>query len=350
MTPSFNGSSGLTRRDLLKTSLAGGLLGVSGLAVWKWLDFPRLTAHTFIGRAGSYDEDLVTLMLAGLAALQIGTREIRGKRILLKPNLVETRREVEHVNTHPHVIRAAAEAFLHLGASSVLVGEGPGHRRDAFDILEESGLADLLQEDAIPFKNLNEMQGFTVRNVGQQTSLASLTFPSLIREIDWIVSMPKLKTHHWAGVTLSMKNLFGIMPGMYYGWPKNVLHHVGIQESILDITATLNPHFAIVDGIIGMEGDGPIMGSPKHAGVLVMGRNLTAVDATCARLMGIDPHHVGYLATASNWLGPIHESAIHQRGEPIKAVRQSFSLVDRIPAHRRLRLSSAVPRQQTWPS
>ena len=86
-----------------------------------------------------------------------------------------------------------------------------------------------------------------------------------------------------------MKNLFGVMPGIVYGWPKNVLHYAGIGPSILDINAAVRPHLAIVDGIIGMEGDGPIMGTPRRPGVLVMGTNLPAVDATCARLMGIDP-------------------------------------------------------------
>jgi uncharacterized protein (DUF362 family) len=147
-----------------------------------------------------------------------------------------------------------------------------------------------------------------------------------------------MKTHHWAGVTLSMKNLFGVLPGIYYGWPKNILHQQGIHESILDITATLRPDCAIVDGIVGMEGDGPIMGEPKAMGVLVMGRNLPAVNATYARLMGIDPKKIPLLAASSDWLGPINEGRIAQRGDPIWAHRQNFSLLDTIPAHNGLRL------------
>ena len=115
--------------------------------------------------------------------------------------------------------------------------------------------------------------------------------------------MPKMKTHHWVGVTLSMKNLFGLMPGIVYGWPKNVFHWAGLEPSILDINATVKPHLAIVDGIVGMEGDGPIMGTPKPAGVLVMGRDLPAVDATAARIMGIDPLKVTYLRAAHGGLG-----------------------------------------------
>jgi uncharacterized protein (DUF362 family) len=148
--------------------------------------------------------------------------------------------------------------------------------------------------------------------------------------------MAKLKTHHWTGVTLSMKKLFGLIPGSFYGWPKNVLHHAGIEDCILDINATVKPHFAIVDGIVGMEGDGPIMGTPKAAGVIIMGRNFPAVDATCARIMGIDPMRVEHLADSSGRLGAIREENIRQRGERLSAVQTQFTLLDNIPAQKKL--------------
>ena len=175
--------------------------------------------------------------------------------------------------------------------------------------------------------------------MGGQTNLATLTFPRTVQEVDWVISLAKMKTHHWAGATLSMKNFFGVMPGNYYGWPKNVLHHAGIPQSILDINATLKPHFAIVDGVTGMEGDGPISGTPVQAGVLVMGRNLPAVDATCCRIMGINPDKIEYLRKADQWLGPIHESLIEQRGESWRTVHRPFALIPEIPAHQGIRLS-----------
>ena len=98
---------------------------------------------------------------------------------------------------------------------------------------------------------------------GRWSTLGKLHLPRTLLSADFIVSMPKLKTHHWAGVTWPMKNLFGVMPGIVYGWPKNVLHYAGIPQSILDINATVKPHLAIVDAVVGMEGDGPIMGTPK---------------------------------------------------------------------------------------
>ena len=79
--------------------------------------------------------------------------------------------------------------------------------------------------------------------------------------------MPKMKTHHWVGVTASMKNMYGVIPGIKYGWPKNVLHFNGIPETVFDINHTIPKTIAIVDGIYCMEGDGPIMGTKKHMGL-----------------------------------------------------------------------------------
>ena len=118
--------------------------------------------------------------------------------------------------------------------------------------------------------------------------MKSLYLPHTVLDCDLLVSLPKMKTHHWAGATLAMKNLFGLVPGGVYGWPKNVLHWAGIPESIVDLHHLFPRQFAIVDGIVGMEGNGPIQGTPKHAGVLVAGSDVAAVDATCCRIMGID--------------------------------------------------------------
>lgn len=85
----------------------------------------------------------------------------------------------------------------------------------------------------------------------------------------------------------------------------------------------------------GMEGSGPIMESPKEAGVIVMGRNLPAVDATCTRIMGIQPQQVDYLAGASGRLGTIGEDRIERRGEPAADVKTHFKLLDTIPAQKK---------------
>lgn len=330
---------GLTRRDVLLAAAAGLVIGTGVLLVPKRYFRKPQQAQTFVAKVAHYQLDIAHAISRGIRELGISPDEVKGKRILLKPNLVETASGAPHINTHPLVLRGAIEAFLRLGASAVMVAEGPGHRRDTLAVYEESGLADVLTEDRIRFHDLNYITGYELPNAGRQSSMRSLTFPGLFKEVDWIVSVAKMKTHHWAGATLSMKNLFGVMPGIYYGWPKNVLHKAGIENSILDINATLKPHFAIVDGIVGMQGDGPIMGDPKQVGVLVMGRNLASVDATCCRIMGIDPYKISYLERADNWLGPIGEGSIEQRGEAIAAVRTNFNLIDTIPAQQGIRLT-----------
>lgn len=317
----------LKRRRFL---VAAGGLAAAGLGahLYRQFDEHALRSNVFIAKAASYTGDLERTLREGLVELGIGRGFASGKSVLLKPNLVEPSRDAPHINTHPALVRAAAEVFRALGAREVFVAEGQGHCRDSDWVLDESGLADVLTHARLEFVDLNHDDVFLKPNAMRFTKLRQLGLPSALKRADIVVSMPKLKTHHWAGVTLSMKNLFGVMPGVYYGWPKNVLHHAGIPESILDITATVRPHLAIVDGIVGMEGDGPIMGTARHVGALIMGTNLPSVDATAARVMGIDPWRVAYLRAASGRLGPVSERHINQRGETIQAMTQHFALID----------------------
>lgn len=329
--------NGMTRRQFLWGSLAGTWTVALGLPLY-FSHEKGLRSDTFIARVKNYETDISLIVRSGFQELGVSPAEIKGKKILLKPNLVEPHSGKPHINTHPLFVRGVAEAFLHLGAAKIYIAEGPGHCRDTIYILEESGFSEIIKEGHLPFVDINYDTVFEKPNAGKYAECGSFFLPGILREADWIVSLPKLKTHHWAGITLSMKNLFGLMPGSYYGWPKNVLHSMGIEQSILDINATVKPHFAIVDGIIGMEGDGPIMGNPRASHVIVMGRNFPAVDATCARVMGIDPQKIRYLSAASGWLGPIREKNIRQVGETIKSVRTNFALEEKIPSHNNIRL------------
>jgi uncharacterized protein (DUF362 family) len=325
------------RRHLLRSLLAVNA-GIALNSLFSGCVSSQSSADVFIGKAGDYNAEIASLIRSGFHELNVSEEEIRGKRILLKANIVEPHLGREHIVTHPTVVLAAAEAFSALGAAEIIVAEGAGHCRDTYRILEESRFDTILGDPKIKFIDLNYDAWQTAPNAGGKTHLRSFFLPATLKQVDWIVSMPKIKTHHWAGVTLSMKNLFGVLPGSFYGWPKNVLHTAGIINSIVDINATVRPHFAIADGIVGMQGDGPIMGSAKKSGIIVMGRNLPAVDATCARCMGINPGKVEYLAAVDQWLGPIRESRIRQRGESWKSVRTDFQLLDFIEAHRGLRL------------
>jgi len=118
-----------------------------------------------------------------------------------------------------------------------------------------------------------------------------------------------------------------MVPGAIYGWPKNKLHYIGIPRSVAELSRHFRNTYAIVDGVVGMEGNGPIQGTPKPAGILVMGHDLVAVDSTCCRIMGIDPERVEYLRLAAD-LGHVHAGRIDQRGETIASVQTNFALIE----------------------
>jgi uncharacterized protein (DUF362 family) len=157
--------------------------------------------------------------------------------------------------------------------------------------------------------------------------MKSLWLPRAVLEADFLVSMPKIKTHHWSGVTLSMKNMFGVVPGSRYGWPKNILHWNGIQESILDLCATVPVHFVIADGIAAIEGNGPLNGTPRPLRKIVVAYDPVAADATCARLMGFEPDRIVHIQEGSRFLGNAAPSLIDQVGETVNAPAEPFQVV-----------------------
>jgi uncharacterized protein (DUF362 family) len=313
----------MNRRKFIGLAAAGVAGTYAGLKLQRPLklpDGPSGNSAVAILRARSYSDDLVSRMLEGIR--QCGL-DARGKRVLLKPNLVEFD-SATVINTDASVIAAAVEAFHSLGAAEVKIGEGPGHRRDTLDLADDARYRSTIPKFESIFTDLNRDDVSPVSNFAGESRFY---FPNTVLGADLIVSLAKMKTHHWAGATLSMKNFFGIVPGAVYGWPKNKLHYIGIAESVVALNRKFRNTFAIVDGIVGMEGNGPIQGTPKAAGVLVMGRDLVAVDATCCRIMGINPEKVDYLRMAAD-LGHIHAQRIDQRGETVASVHTNFALID----------------------
>jgi uncharacterized protein (DUF362 family) len=224
------------------------------------------------------------------------------------------------------VIASAVDSLFDLGAVEVIVADGPGHIRDTELLLQESGLgAQLSAVGRAQFVDLNFDSVTRVATPGF-TRLSELWIPQTVLGADVVISMPKIKTHHWASVTLSLKNLFGVVPGDVYGWPKNVLHWQGIDNSIAELAATIPIHYVIADGIEAMEGNGPLHGPSRHLGCLIFADDPIAADATCCRLMGINPERVRHLMMASA-LGNIDPERIEQRGERIHSVRQSFQIL-----------------------
>jgi uncharacterized protein (DUF362 family) len=277
-----------------------------------------------IRRAANYQQELAALIYESLCEFNL---PVKDKTVLLKLNLVGLD-PLCVMNTHPAVVAATREGFLRLGAAQVLVGDGPAMDRDTEAIIESVHLREFVGPLARTFVDLNLDDVERVPLKTRASRLKQLYLPKTAMGVDFLVSMAKLKTHHWAGVTLSLKNMFGIVPGSCYGWPKNVLHWAGIDRAILDINAAARPDFAIVDGVVGMEGNGPIQGTPKACGVLVFGHDPVAVDATCCRVMGLIPERIKYLAQAGALLGHVNSDKIQQLGESIASVRTPFAVLE----------------------
>jgi uncharacterized protein (DUF362 family) len=256
-------------------------------------------------------------------AKQLNLPDLTGKTVLLKPNMVEFR-PGSPVTTNPLALKAAFELVDYLGAKEIIIGEGPGHMRDTEFLLEATGLGMMVKKLGTQFVDLNldELEALDISD--GFSGLKKFYLPRTLMNADVVVSVPKMKTHHWVGITASMKNFFGAVPGRKYGWPKNLLHIRGIPQCVLDLQDLIKPRFALVDAVVAMEGDGPINGKAKEMGFLVLGDDLAAVDATCARTMGFDPYELEYIRIAGEVVGNISSDAISTVGLAVEKVSQKF--------------------------
>jgi uncharacterized protein (DUF362 family) len=316
----------LTRRDFLvgSAALAAGASVSAPFLLPKYhFDQRPKRSRVAILHVEQYSQQLDQILAAGLRLFPI---DVRGRRVVLKPNLVDYA-PGDAINTHPVLVLAAAESFRRMGATSVTVAEGPGHQRDTQLVLSQSGYQQSLRDEKIRFIDLNRDELIRTPLRASYTGMKSLWLPRTVLEADFLVSMPKIKTHHWAGVTLSMKNMFGVVPGTRYGWPKNILHWKGIQENILDLCATVRVHFVIADGILAMEGNGPLNGTPRPLGKIVLADDPVAADATCARLMGFGPGRIVHIREGSRFLGNASPALMDQVGETVNAPANPFQVV-----------------------
>ncbi|HET8548554.1 MAG TPA: DUF362 domain-containing protein [Bryobacteraceae bacterium] len=272
-------------------------------------------------RANAYGPELYDLVRRVVVDHKVN---VRGKGVVIKPNLVDYDAE-RPIYTHPMLVHAALEAFRALGADDVRICEGPANRPLTLDLAEEAGYFSIIPDFERIFVDANTDEVTRVPFVSPHSDFRDIYLPNTALGCDLLVSLPKMKTHRWAGVTLASKNLFGLVPGAVYGWPKNLLHWNGIHATVADLRKVFRKTFAIVDGVDALEGYGPLLGTRVHAGVIVAGADLTAVDATCCRIMGVDPEQIGHLTLAAS-VGQIDERLIAQAGEAIRSVRRNFQL------------------------
>jgi uncharacterized protein (DUF362 family) len=317
----------ISRRAFIRIALLGGIgagltfiqqktIGSGTLNFYRWIlrgQFQRIKPPAIVGLAkcSSYNDDLVSKLRDLWNVSQMP--DLSAKSILIKPNLIETGKD-NLAPTNPHVVHAVIDLLGELGVRKIIVAEGSGFFRDTFSIAKSIGLLEVLDAHDIPFIDLNYDELVPIKaKDGWFLNLDNLWLPRHACEADFIISIPKLKTHRWTGVTLSIKNLLGIIPGSRYGWPKNIIHMNGINPFIIGLYQSLPPVMSVIDGIVGMEGNGPLYGEPVQHGLLAIGNDPLAVDITCAQLMGIPIDKIVYLSWA-DWAGIGQGKRIETRG------------------------------------
>jgi uncharacterized protein (DUF362 family)/Pyruvate/2-oxoacid:ferredoxin oxidoreductase delta subunit len=261
---------------------------------------------TVIVRNATYQSDVLRPLIFGMMEAMGGNEIRKGSRVLIKPNLLSPALPRQAVITHPSVIRAAVEYCIDRGARP-LVADSPA--TGAFDLLlRVSGIRDALRGldcDCRPFQN-------SVRvDIGEPFGTIEIAEDAV--RADFIVNLPKFKTHSQMLLTLAVKNLFGCV----VGYRKPEWHmRAGVDRQafarlIAGIGRTLRPAFNILDGVLAMEGQGPGMGGvPRELGVILAGRDPFAMDRAVCRMLALDPEQLPVLKVAREMGFPAPEAEI----------------------------------------
>ena len=243
------------------------------------------------GEKGPYENTLTVLSRFDLAP-------VKGKKVLLKPNIGRVAECSTGITTEPLVVAAAADAFIKAGAT-VAIGESPITGVVIKEAFEASGITKIARERGIRLIDLDK-RPFIPLSVPEGRAIKSLKICPEVLEYDFVVSIPVMKMHMHTGVTLAVKNMKGCL------WRRSkVKFHMlppvkgykekSINIAISDMSGVLRPDFSIIDGTTGMEGMGPGSGSPKPLGVVLAGFDPFAADAVACRIMGIRAEDVPHL-------------------------------------------------------
>ncbi len=288
---------------------------------------PAVGAPVVAARCADYEIDTVRAALREVLAPLggMGAFVKPRERIALKPNILMGSSPEDAIATHPVVVGAVALAVKEAGAHPVVV-ESPG-----------TGVA----HARLPIQRAFRKAGYleAARRFGFEISLDTdwemvsnpeghlakrLEVINPIMRADGVINLPKFKTHMFMIFTGATKNLFGVIPGL-----NKAAYHARLDDPrrfadmLLDVAYFVRPRLNIVDGILGMEGDGPgTSGRPRHLGLLLAGADPVAVDVACCRVVGIDTGVVPVLAAARErglWSG--READVDTLGVPVAAVR-----------------------------
>jgi uncharacterized protein (DUF362 family) len=237
-------------------------------------------------------------------------------RALIKVNFITTKSWDTGATTDPMVVEAIIQRLKGLSLE-VIVVESDASVTNATKAFQVTGMAEMCERNGVEWVNLRHIKDRVKLPVPGGTALKKIVVPRIVTE-SAIVSAAKMKTHTETGVTLGMKNLFGLLPDKF----KGRYHLKGMHKVVADITTAIKPHLTVVDGFVAMEGRGPVGGRPVQMETIVAGRDIVAVDATTSRLMGIDPHGIGHIMMA------------HERGlgevDSVEVIGESLTDVVRV--------------------
>jgi len=238
-------------------------------------------------------------------------------RVLIKVNFITTKSWETGATTDPVVVEALINRVRDLGKEPVVV-ESDAQMTDADKAVVASGMKEMLDRVGVPFLNMRHAEKVTIPVRGGR-ALDRIDVARIATE-SAIISAAKLKTHAETGVTLGMKNMFGMLTTKW----KGRYHLSGIHKVVHDICLALPPQLTVIDGFVAMEGRGPVHGTPVRMDTIIAGTDVVATDATACRVMGFAPEEVKHIAWG-------HQSGIGDMenvevvGDGVEAVRRVFT-------------------------
>jgi uncharacterized protein (DUF362 family)/Pyruvate/2-oxoacid:ferredoxin oxidoreductase delta subunit len=204
---------------------------------------------------------------------------------LVKPNLLMAIEPESGIDTHPEVVRAVIKILKQINCK-IFVGDGPciwGQAEKPDEVYERSGI-----------KRICEEEGVSLVKFDKQRWRGKFPLTAWLDECDYLVNVPKLKTHEFTILTGAVKNLYGLLPGTF----KTEIHKKYSEKNdfaniLADIYQEAKPALTVIDGIIAMEGDGPASsGKLRDLGLLFAGSDCVAIDSVIAIIMGLKPFDI----------------------------------------------------------
>jgi uncharacterized protein (DUF362 family)/NAD-dependent dihydropyrimidine dehydrogenase PreA subunit len=259
-----------------------------------------------------------------------------GQRVLLKPNLLSAKPPEAAVTTHPEIVRAVALEVMDAGGR-VCLGDSPGTGSLA-KVLERTGIGTVIRELDIEILPFNK--SVLTKVTGGHTYRA-VEMAAEVVDAEVIVNLPKLKTHGQMTLTMATKNMFGSVVGAAkIGWHLKTGQQLVFADLLLDICQTIAPDLNIMDGIIGMEGNGPGSGEPRSLGLLGASSDALALDQVFATLLGVSPaFHPIVFRARERGMGAADPERVSVKGLSL----EEASVRDFILPDSRVRLDFSLP-------